>query len=74
MYDSEGRMLINPNYAEWLNHEDQEIDWGGVTLDMLQVIGGAHGWLSVGALRQMIGWGIAGGAEYLDHRYPDSGN
>ena len=64
---------MNPNYAAWLNHPDQRIDWTGVGLDLGTILGGSYGGIAIGEVRGFIGWAIAYWSEYLDmgDRYGD---
>lgn len=73
MYDGEGRIHINPYYAEWLNDPEQEIDWGGVFLDLAVITGVSVGLLPFHSSIVIGGWLLSAHAEFmLDHRAVDT--
>lgn len=74
MYDQQGELHMTPGYRDWLNHNDQRIDWGNVAADLGRILGPSYGGIAVGAVRQFVGFGIGAVSEYFRRDRAPSGD
>jgi hypothetical protein len=74
MYDQQGELHMTPGYRDWLNANDQRIDWGGVTNDLMSILGSSYGTIAVGEVRTFIGFGIGALSEYFRRDRVPSGD
>ena len=67
MEDANGKLLINPNYRDYINDPDNRIDWTGVAMDLITYGAGSAGWLATSQLSTLALWMITTTAFWLDH-------
>ena len=72
MYDADGRIHMTPAYREWLNSNDQRVDWAAVAADLARIVGSSYGGVAAGEVRRLVGFGVSALGEYfnpsLDYR------
>lgn len=72
MYDNQGRLHVNPNYAQWLNSPDQQINWFGVFSELAAIAGTSIGPLPFNGAVALVSWmstwiiGLISGDEFKE--------
>ena len=56
MYDNQGRLHVNPNYAQWLSAPDQRINWTGVVAELAWITGSSIGLLPFNGAVVLPSW------------------